>query len=189
MAPIGARPWKSRTPWAWACTRALWHSWGFATVAMVMPRVRYGDMERRGSGLQEKIGYIVVWHRSFVFYRLVGVKVGELHKPSSKNIAFDFLTFRTDPRISNVNSLRFRNIRHVICAKKQTTGYSLVTHFCPGQILDWFLSSFFRFAHFKIRLQFQEKLTVPLTVMFSSLSSVESARAFPPFFFWPEKST
>ena len=59
-------------------------------------------------------------------------------------------------------------------------GYSLVTNFWPGQILVWFLSSFFKFVHFhfKITWPFQEKT---YHFMFSFLSHVESARAFPPF--------
>ena len=58
-------------------------------------------------------------------------------------------------------------------------GYSLVTNFCPGQILVWFLSSFPKCVHFKIKWPFQEKT---YHCMFSCLSHVESAQAFPPFF-------
>ena len=36
-------------------------------------------------------------------------------------------------------------------------GYSLVTNFWPGQILVWFLSSFFKFVHF---IPFQNKMTI-----------------------------
>ena len=36
-------------------------------------------------------------------------------------------------------------------------GYSLVTNFWPGQMLVWFLSSFFKFVHF---IPFQTKMTI-----------------------------
>ena len=47
-------------------------------------------------------------------------------------------------------------------------GYSLVTHFFPGQILVWFLSIFCRFAHFKIEMTISRK-NLPLHVFIFEL--------------------
>ena len=42
-------------------------------------------------------------------------------------------------------------------------GYSLVTNFFPGQILVWFLTIFWRFTHFKIKMTISRK-NMPLHV-------------------------
>ena len=104
--------------------KGLWHSWGFATVAMVIAHAPCKVLRNGKTGKWITRKHLVVfysfWHRWFVFFRLVGAKVGKLHDPS-KDTAFDILISCTDPRsrVNSLNSLRFREIRHVICAKKQ----------------------------------------------------------------------
>ena len=75
-------------------------------------------------------------------------------------------------------------------------GYSLVTHFFPGQILVWFLSIFCRFAHFKIEMTIsRKKLTTSCFHFWVMMNLPGYFRPFPGYFrpfpgnFRPEKST
>ena len=64
-------------------------------------------------------------------------------------------------------------LRHTQCTSMYTCvciyvyiyipGYSLVTNFFPGQILVWFLTIFWRFTHFKIKMTISRK-NMPLHV-------------------------
>ena len=91
-------------------------------------------------------------------------------KKTRKNVVSDF-------QIVWILLLVINFINHII-GIQWIPGYSLVTNFCPGQIFVWFLSIFFRFLNFKIKITISRK---NWHFIFSFFSHVESGREFPPF--------